>query len=561
MSTDATTPTDPMPEPRAAEPVEDLAGRFPGFARYAWLVTLAGTVLLAAGCFLSWAYVGNILGDLSIDFYPGALQILMLVVALLSVVFLLLDRGTMAGLGAWVGSARALRALGIGAFGYMTLVVILIAAQAGGLINVNPGGWVSFVGSLVMAVGALFLTPRETKDQLRATMPDWVEILVIVVLLAFVLFGSAYALGIPDGGTFFLFLGFVATLIWAFVGAGFFTWLTLVAQKHRRVLMLGAFMVAFLFPFTQNGSDANMSIATQVLIFATTALGLNIVVGLAGLLDLGYIAFLGAGAYTAATMSYSSFATIGWKPPFIVVMLIGAARVGDPRPHHRLADPAGVRRLPRHRHPRLRRDLPAGDEQPRRDQRAGPHPRAQRHTGHPRPRDRLVQLRREPCRLRDRARPVRELLLRHARRRRGHHHHLQPAQRQPDRSRLGRHPRGRAGRRGDGRQRLRPQAVRLRQWRLPCRDGRDDQGASGRVGDTRAVHLPRVGVPARRRRPRRHGHGRRRPHRRDDPQAPPREAAVRRRLPADDLRGDARPHDAIPPGGHRREQTSKARVP
>lgn len=46
-----------------------------------------------------------------------------------------------------------------------------------------------------------------------------------------------------------------------------------------------------------------MSIATQILIFAATALGLNIVVGLAGLLDLGYIAFLGTGAYVGAMMS------------------------------------------------------------------------------------------------------------------------------------------------------------------------------------------------------------------------------------------------------------------
>ena len=61
----------------------------------------------------------------------------------------------------------------------------------------------------------------------------------------------------------------------------------------RKVLTLSAFVVAFLFPFTQGGSDANMSIATQVLVFAATAMGLNIVVGLAGLLDLGYIAFLG----------------------------------------------------------------------------------------------------------------------------------------------------------------------------------------------------------------------------------------------------------------------------
>ena len=39
------------------------------------------------------------------------------------------------------------------------------------------------------------------------------------------------------------------------------------------------------------------------------------------------------------------------------------------------------------------------------------------------------------------------------------HHRLHPAQRQPDRPRLGGHPRGREGRRGHGRQRLRAQAA------------------------------------------------------------------------------------------------------
>jgi branched-chain amino acid transport system permease protein len=67
-----------------------------------------------------------------------------------------------------------------------------------------------------------------------------------------------------------------------------------------------------------------MSIATQVVIFAITAIGLNIVVGLAGLLDLGYIAFLGTGAYVGAMLSASTFATIGWNPPFLVVMVVGA---------------------------------------------------------------------------------------------------------------------------------------------------------------------------------------------------------------------------------------------
>src|SRR5665811_2498429 len=67
---------------------------------------------------------------------------------------------------------------------------------------------------------------------------------------------------------------------------------------------------------------STLSIATQVLIFAAAAMGLNIVVGLAGLLAFGYIAFLGAGAYVGATLSTSAFATIGWKPSFIVVVLV-----------------------------------------------------------------------------------------------------------------------------------------------------------------------------------------------------------------------------------------------
>ncbi len=154
--------------------------------------------------------------------------------------------------------------------------------------------------------------------------PGWVEIIVIVILLALALFGSAFALGQEDGSVFLLFFVTLGTVIWALASSGFFTWIGIIASRHRRVLMLGAFVVAFLFPFTQGGSDANMSIATQVIIFAVTALGLNIVVGLAGLLDLGYIAFLGAGAYTAAVMSDSAFATVGFKPPFLLVVLIGA---------------------------------------------------------------------------------------------------------------------------------------------------------------------------------------------------------------------------------------------
>ena len=44
----------------------------------------------------------------------------------------------------------------------------------------------------------------------------------------------------------------------------------------------------------------------DTLIFCLLAIGLNVVVGWGGLLDLGYIAFFGVGAYTYAILSWTS---------------------------------------------------------------------------------------------------------------------------------------------------------------------------------------------------------------------------------------------------------------
>ena len=288
--------------------------------------------------------------------YPGGVQLFALFLALVAIAFLLMYRGPLHRLGDWFKSALAVRTLGLGSAVFMTIVLLLIAVQSGGLVNLDPGGWVSWVGSLLLAAGGQLMQVRAINDPIKAKLPGWVEILVIVILLALALFGSAFALGQEDGSVFAALLRRRSASPSA---ALVVTRVLHLARDPRRPataesLMLGAFVVAFLFPFTQGGSDANMSIATQVIIFAATALGLNIVVGLAGLLDLGYVAFLGAGAYTAALLSDSAFATVGWKPPFLLVVLIGACRLGHLRPHHRHADPARLRRLPRHRHPRLR---------------------------------------------------------------------------------------------------------------------------------------------------------------------------------------------------------------
>ncbi|MBN1848294.1 MAG: branched-chain amino acid ABC transporter permease [Deltaproteobacteria bacterium] len=66
------------------------------------------------------------------------------------------------------------------------------------------------------------------------------------------------------------------------------------------VIMAGAFIIAFPFIF----SIYQTNIMITALIYVVTGLGLNIVVGLAGLLDLGYVAFYAVGAYSYALLNY-----------------------------------------------------------------------------------------------------------------------------------------------------------------------------------------------------------------------------------------------------------------
>ncbi len=178
------------------------------------------------------------------------------------------------------------------------------------------------MGALLAWIGTWLMVPDRPATLERGKLPAPVEILVVAVTMLGAFIAAAYALDIDDGGAFVVFLAFVGAVVAIIYRTGVMGYISAVSARHRKVLIFSAFVVAFLFPFTQGGSDANMSIATQVIIFAATAMGLNIVVGLAGLLDLGYIAFLGAGAFTAAILSESAFSTVGWHPPFIVVVLI-----------------------------------------------------------------------------------------------------------------------------------------------------------------------------------------------------------------------------------------------
>ena len=68
--------------------------------------------------------------------------------------------------------------------------------------------------------------------------------------------------------------------------------------------------------------QAWVRILNFAMIYTMLALGLNIVVGFAGLLDLGYIAFYAVGAYTYALLASPQF---GIHLPFWVILPIGAA--------------------------------------------------------------------------------------------------------------------------------------------------------------------------------------------------------------------------------------------
>jgi branched-chain amino acid transport system permease protein len=92
-----------------------------------------------------------------------------------------------------------------------------------------------------------------------------------------------------------------------------------------RRLWLGVALVAvslLLLPFalSQVGT-AWVRIANIALLYVLLALGLNIVVGFAGLLDLGYIAFYAVGAYAYALLASPHF---GLHLPFWLILPIGA---------------------------------------------------------------------------------------------------------------------------------------------------------------------------------------------------------------------------------------------
>lgn len=293
-------------------------------------VSVLGGLAAAVGTLLPWTYDPSFGGDLTYSLYPGGIQWWTLVVGVATALGAALARSGSPRAG-WAGGAA--RAGAVWGVVLVALAVAEITRTLGGTVNVAPGAWLSLVGALVALIGSRAL-PRAPlagsveADRLLAAgrrVPAPLGIGVVVVTVAMGLLAAVVLLNEVDPVRFVAFGLFLGAVVTVLHRAGIVGWTGAQTRRFGAVFAVAGFLAAVAFPFTQNGSDANMSIAVQVLIFSAAAIGLNIVIGYAGLLDLGYIAFVGAGAYTSAILSGSIFATVGWRPPFAVVMLLGAA--------------------------------------------------------------------------------------------------------------------------------------------------------------------------------------------------------------------------------------------
>jgi hypothetical protein len=122
--------------------------------------------------------------------------------------------------------------------------------------------------------------------------------------------------------------------------------------RIARPVMAFASLAAVVFPFLPFASTYQINIITNALLYVMLGLGLNIVVGLTGLLHLGYVAFYAVGAYTFGLLHYH-FGIGFWT----------ACPLGRSRPRSSASSwdspcfASGG--LSGHRHPGVRRDHPS----------------------------------------------------------------------------------------------------------------------------------------------------------------------------------------------------------
>ncbi len=219
-----------------------------------------------------------------------------------------------------------------------TLLKILTFDQGAGLGSLLFVGAMGMVGLLSAGVETM---PRSIRRPLL-TAAAWTLVLGLfsenfanrtrdffgASVASFFYAGKALA-PIFAGGVFVLIAA--GNRLWAVRGAGVQSRITSLEPSQRRRLQLASVAAAFVFMVILPlllGTYLS-EVANNVGIFILMGLGLNIVVGFAGLLDLGYVAFFAIGAYSMAVLTTEGPLGIGnltfWEAiPFCVLLAAGA---------------------------------------------------------------------------------------------------------------------------------------------------------------------------------------------------------------------------------------------
>ena len=287
--------------------------RFAGLRRA--VVAGAGAALTVVGCNSPWArFAFGYPGKMSLGGFPGGARTYAL--------FLVVP--ALAGLTRWAGRRSAAIAGSFGVLAVSAANLVGLAKQGGGLGAVAYGAWLASAGGLLLLLAAVAGPDDEAPTLAERTLPPVVEMAAVAASLAAVLAGVWYGLGVDEATRFASFAATVAFVASALAGLGVIGWLQALYLRHRAVTLTASALAAVAFPFTQGGEAQWIRVFASIGIFATAAIGLNVVVGLAGLLDLGYIAFFGVGAYVAALTAGAGTTTSHIVLPYGVAILLGA---------------------------------------------------------------------------------------------------------------------------------------------------------------------------------------------------------------------------------------------